>query len=183
MSGFWLSRGDLDASAYDISPDGLEVAFAANVDTTGIDRNFDIILLPTCGCKPSRNITAGNKAGDGDPHYSPDGRRLAFAQRRLPKFYADRARLMIYDRAAGTTTGLTEKWDRSVDGLVWEARFTQPAGNHRRRRHAARVSLPARWRGAHRADQRLDVRRACAGRAMARARWQSARTSSSRPRW
>ena len=120
MSGYFLTRGDLDASAYDISPDGLEVAFAADVDKSGVDRNFDLILLPTCGCKPARNISAGNKAGDGDPHYSPDGRRLAFAQRRLPKFYGDRARLMIYDRAAGTTSGLTEKWDRSVDGLVWE---------------------------------------------------------------
>jgi dipeptidyl aminopeptidase/acylaminoacyl peptidase len=121
MSGFWLTNADLDSSAYDISPDGLEVAFAANVDKTGIDRNFDLILLPTCGCKPAKNITPANKAGDGDPHYSPDGRYLAFGQRREPKFYADRARLMLYDRAAGTTRGLTEDWDRSVDGLVWEA--------------------------------------------------------------
>jgi len=121
MSGFWLTNGDLDASAYDISPDGLEAAFAANVDKTGIDRNFDLILLPTCGCKPARNISSGNKAGDGDPHYSPDGRYLGFAQRREPKFYADRSRLMLYDRADGTTRGLTEDWERSVDGLVWEA--------------------------------------------------------------
>ena len=27
---------------------------------------------------------------------------------------------MIFDRQAGTTVGLTENWDRSVDGLVWE---------------------------------------------------------------
>ncbi|HET9474083.1 MAG TPA: S9 family peptidase, partial [Steroidobacteraceae bacterium] len=120
MSGYWLSRGDLDASAYDISPDGLEAAFAADVDRSGIDRNFDIILLPTCGCKPARNITEGNKAGDGQPVYSPDGRSVAFAQRRVKRFYADRARLMIYDRKSGATTGLTENWDRSVDGLVWE---------------------------------------------------------------
>jgi len=120
MSGYWLSQGDLDSSDFDISPDGLEVAFAANVDRSGIDRNFDIILLPTCGCKPARNITAANQAGDGHPAYSPDGRSVAFAQRRVKKFYADRARLMIFDRKAGTTTGITENWDRSVDGLVWE---------------------------------------------------------------
>ena len=120
MSGFWLTNGDIDSSAYDISPDGLEAAFAANVDRTGIDRNFDIILLATCGCKPPRNITADNKAGDGDPRYSPDGRSLAFAQRRVKRFYGDRARLMIHDLKGGNTTGLTENWDRSVDGLVWE---------------------------------------------------------------
>ena len=120
MSGYWLTNGDIDASAYDISPDGLEMAFAANVDKSGIDRNFDIILLPTCGCKPARNITPDSKAGDGDPHYSPDGKSVAFAQRRVKRFYGDRARLMIFDLKSGATTGLTENWDRSVDGLVWE---------------------------------------------------------------
>ncbi|HEV8444173.1 MAG TPA: S9 family peptidase [Steroidobacteraceae bacterium] len=120
LSGYWLPNHELDASSYDLSPDGLEVAFAANVDRSGIDPNDDIILLPTCGCKPARDITADNKANDGAPHYSPDGQRLAFAQQRTPRFYADRARLMIFDRNAGTTVSATENWDRSVDGLVWE---------------------------------------------------------------
>jgi dipeptidyl aminopeptidase/acylaminoacyl peptidase len=120
QSGFHLSKAEVDATSYDISPDGLEVAFAADVDTTGIDSNFDVILLDACGCKRPRNLTAANKADDGAPRYSPDGRRLAFAQQRILKFYADRARLMIHDRAAGTTAGVTEDWDRSAQGLVWE---------------------------------------------------------------
>jgi dipeptidyl aminopeptidase/acylaminoacyl peptidase len=120
MSGYYLSKQEYDATSYDISPDGLEVAFAAEVDKTGIDTNFDIILLETCGCKPPRDISAANKADEDAPRYSPDGRRLAYTQKRIPKFYADRSRLMIFDRAAGTTVGATENWDRSVDGLVWE---------------------------------------------------------------
>ena len=28
---------------------------------TGVDRNFDIILLAACGCKPPRNITDGEQ--------------------------------------------------------------------------------------------------------------------------
>jgi dipeptidyl aminopeptidase/acylaminoacyl peptidase len=120
MSGFHLSKTDTDAFSYDISPDGLEIAFSANVDTTGIERNYDIILLEACGCKPARNITVGNKANDGSPRYSPDGRRLAFAQQRIERFYADRARLMVFERAAGTTVGVTEKWDRSAAELTWE---------------------------------------------------------------
>jgi dipeptidyl aminopeptidase/acylaminoacyl peptidase len=120
MSGYFLSRQEYDATSYDISPDGLEVAFAAEVDKTGIDTNFDIILLETCGCKPPRDISAANKADEDAPRYSPDGRRLAYTQKRIPKFYADRSRLMIFDRAAGTTVGVTENWDRSADGLVWE---------------------------------------------------------------
>jgi len=120
MSGFHLSKQENDSFSYDISPDGLEVAFAADVDESGIDSNYDMILLPTCGCKPPRNISEANKADEGSPRYSPDGRRLAFVQQRTHRFYADRARLMIFDRAAGTTVGVTEKWDRSASGIVWE---------------------------------------------------------------
>ena len=91
MSGLRLSQGDLDASDYDISPDGLEVAFAADVDHSGIDRNFDIILLATCGCKPPRNITeAPTRPTTVSRVYSPDGRSVAFAQQRMKRFYADR---------------------------------------------------------------------------------------------
>ncbi len=64
------------------------------------------------------------------------------------RFYADRARLMIFDRAAGTTVGVTENWDRSRRRPRLGTRFAQLVRRHRRRRHAARVSLPARWRRA-----------------------------------
>jgi dipeptidyl aminopeptidase/acylaminoacyl peptidase len=120
MSGYWLSRAEVDATSYDISPDGLEVAFSADVDRTGIAPNYDVILLPTCGCKPPKDITRDSKADDITPRYSPDGRRLAFGQQRIVGFYADRPRLMIYDRNAGSTAGLTEDWDRAADSLVWE---------------------------------------------------------------
>jgi dipeptidyl aminopeptidase/acylaminoacyl peptidase len=120
MSGFNLSKQEVDAYSYDISPDGLEVAFVTDVDTTGVDSNLDIVTLASCGCKPPRNITVANKSDDGAPRYSPDGRRIAFTQQRTLRYYADRERLMIFDRAAGTTTGITENWDRSVTGIIWE---------------------------------------------------------------
>ncbi|HET9864194.1 MAG TPA: S9 family peptidase [Steroidobacteraceae bacterium] len=120
LSGFWLSTADLDGSSFAISPDGLEVAFAANVDRSGIEPNYDVIVLPTCGCKPARNISAANKADDFAPLYSPDGRHLAYLQQRIFGFYGDRTRLMMYDRKSGSTKGLTENWDRSADRLVWE---------------------------------------------------------------
>jgi len=120
LSGYHLSKQDVDSFSYDISPDGLEVAFTANVDQTGLASNFDVILLPACGCKPAHDISADNKADDDSPRYSPDGRRLAYTQQRIPTFYGDRARLMLFDRAKGSTVGLTENWDRSVSGLVWE---------------------------------------------------------------
>jgi len=119
LSGFSLSNADVDAFSYDISPDGTEVAFVANVDKSGIEANFDVIVLPSCGCKPARNVTADNPADDGSPRYSPDGRWLAFAQQRIARFYADRARLMVLDRKSGEVRKLTEDWDRSVSNASW----------------------------------------------------------------
>jgi dipeptidyl aminopeptidase/acylaminoacyl peptidase len=120
MSGYHLSKAEVDSYSYDLSPDGLEVAISSNVDKTGIDSNYDVILVASCGCKPPRLIDATSPVDESSPRYSPDGRRLAFTQQRIKGFYADRQRLMIFDRAAGKTSGLTENWDRSVSGLEWE---------------------------------------------------------------
>ena len=119
LSGYSLSKQEVDAFSYDISPDGTEVAFTSNVDKTGLTPNLDVIALPSCGCKPAKNITEKNPADDTEPRYSPDGRWLTFAQQHIPTFYADRARLMLVDRRSGATRGLTENWDRSISHAAW----------------------------------------------------------------
>ncbi len=119
LSGFQLAKQEVDAYSYDISPDGDEVAFAANQDKTGVDPNYDIIVIPSCGCKPPKNVTPDSPADDGEPRYSPDGKSLAFVQQRIKFFYADRGRLMLLDRASGKTKGLTEDFDRTVTHVSW----------------------------------------------------------------
>lgn len=120
-SGIALDAAEPDANSYDVSPDGTEVAFAANVDRTGIDTNFDVFTLPVDGGSPQTltNLTKDNPADDTAPVYSPDGRLLAFRQQRIKGFYADRTRLMLFERRAGKLRNLTEDWDRSAEGLVW----------------------------------------------------------------
>src|SRR5690606_36437164 len=86
LSGYSLPRTDFNSFSYDISPDGTEVAFAADVDRSGTEPNLDVIVLPACGCKPARNVTADNLADDGSPRFSPDGRWLAFTQQRIRGF-------------------------------------------------------------------------------------------------
>lgn len=103
---------------YDISPDGREVAFESDTDTTGVRPNIDIYTIPLAGGTPT-NLTTDNVNGDGGPAYSPDGRYLAFGRQVLYGFYGENVRLMLRDRRAGTTRWLTEGWDRSASGLVW----------------------------------------------------------------
>jgi len=113
-----LDVAEPDASSFDIAPDGTEIAFAADSDTTGIDPNFDIYALAIEGGEP-RNLTSDNPANDTWPLYSPDGRLLAWRRQKIKDFYADRARLVIFDRRNAQIRSVTEDWDRSADGLVW----------------------------------------------------------------
>lgn len=120
-SGHHLSKRSYSSASYDISPDGLEVAFVDDVDRTGVDPNSDIIVLDACGCKPARNVTADNPADDGAPLYSPDGKWLAYTAQTLKGFYADRARLRLIDRKTGSITDLSGNWDRSPSELLWQS--------------------------------------------------------------
>ena len=117
-TGRQLSKAEPGADSYDISPDGAEIAFAADTDTTGVMPNYDIYLVSAAG-GPARNITTDNPADDVAPLYSPDGRVLAFGRQTIRDFYADRVRLVFHDRATGASRIVTDGWDRSVSGLVW----------------------------------------------------------------
>jgi dipeptidyl aminopeptidase/acylaminoacyl peptidase len=117
-TGHPLSRNEVTASSYDVSPDGLEIAFASDVDAKGTDTNIDVFVVPSAG-GAARNLTSDNPGNDGGPVYSPDGRYLAFGRQTIKGFYGDRVRLVLHDRKAGTNRTLLDKWDRSASGLVW----------------------------------------------------------------
>jgi dipeptidyl aminopeptidase/acylaminoacyl peptidase len=117
-TGLQLSRAEPGRGSYDISPDGAEIAFAADVDETGVDSNFDVFVIPAAGGTP-RNISSENPAGDGSPLYSPDGKWIAFGRQTIKGFYADRTRLVLHDRKSGQNKVLTEDWDRSATDLLW----------------------------------------------------------------
>lgn len=104
---------------YDIAPDGEEVALVADVDTTGIDSNLNVFTLRLGDGATPIDVTSTNAADDTAPLYSPNGALLAYVSQRIPRFYADRARLVVRDRKTGQERVVTEDWDRSVSGLVW----------------------------------------------------------------
>ncbi|HVF16153.1 MAG TPA: hypothetical protein VNA21_04555, partial [Steroidobacteraceae bacterium] len=100
-----LDVAEPDVTSFDISPDAAEIAFAADTDASGTDPNFDVFVMPIDGGEP-KNITTDNPASDSSPLYSPDGRSLAFRRQKIKDFYADRARLQIYDRRSSQTRSL-----------------------------------------------------------------------------
>jgi dipeptidyl aminopeptidase/acylaminoacyl peptidase len=108
---------------YDIAPDGSEIAFSANSSQPPhYLLRWAVFTVPTTGSGPVRCLTPeGTPENVSDalrPRYAPDGRSIVYGAQRDPFFYADRVRLVRYDRASGAHTTMTEAWDRSAG--AWE---------------------------------------------------------------
>jgi dipeptidyl aminopeptidase/acylaminoacyl peptidase len=117
-TGFELSRRETGRRSYDISPDGNEIAFAADIDPTGVDANVDVFVVPAGGGQ-ARNLTTDNSADDENPAYSPDGRWLLYTRQTIKGFYADASQAWLVDRKSDARRRLAADWDRSIEGLVW----------------------------------------------------------------
>jgi dipeptidyl aminopeptidase/acylaminoacyl peptidase len=107
---------------YDFSPDGKELAVVSNPDVDrAISTNNDIYIVPADGSAAPRDVTAANKAFDGSPKYSPDGRYIAYRMQKQPGYESDLFRLAVYDRRSGTTRVLTESFRNWVEEFDWAA--------------------------------------------------------------
>ncbi len=113
----WFDRVD-PHGRYDLAPDGSEVAFEGHIvdAATGLLRSA-IFVAPVAG-GALRCLTPDHPSNDLRPRYSPDGRTLAYGMQHDPGFYADRVRLMRFDRASGAHAAWLGDWDRSPD--AWE---------------------------------------------------------------
>ncbi len=105
---------------YAFSPDGKEICFVRNIDPElrlALGTNNDLFITPVGGGEIEQ-ITQ-NRANDNSPHYSPDGRFIAYRAMARPGFEADRYSLILYDRRDKTSVDLTADLDRSVDDIIW----------------------------------------------------------------
>lgn len=116
-SGLELPRSLQDAGSYDFNPVTGQLAFVADSDPAASRTNLDLFLLADDG-KTVTNLSAPNPGADTTPLWSPDGKKLAFAQQTIPGFYADQRRLMLWEN--GQTRRIAADWDRSAEGLVWK---------------------------------------------------------------
>ena len=105
--------------AYNFSPDSKEICFVSNHDDhQEASTNADLWTVSVDGGEPVC-LTKENKAWDGTPTYSPDGKYIAYRLQQVPGYESDRFRLAIYDRASKKSTILTEKFDNWVDDYKW----------------------------------------------------------------
>jgi dipeptidyl aminopeptidase/acylaminoacyl peptidase len=121
-----LTPGTYDAPSFSLggvgfvpSPDGREVCFVSDHDSVeALSTNKDLFLVSTSGEGVS-NLTAENRAYDGDPAYSPDGKYLAYRMQTVPGYESDRFRIALYDRESRQKSVLTESFDNWVVDCRW----------------------------------------------------------------
>jgi len=137
-----LTPGNFDSPSWEqgsvgftYSPDGKEVCFVSNHDPVeASSTNKDLWIVPSTGGE-AKNITADNKAYDGGPQYSPDGKYIAYHVQAVPGFESDLIKLALYDRTAGTRAILTDAFDNWIGDIRWSPDsksiyFTAPVKGH-----------------------------------------------------
>ncbi|HEY8682892.1 MAG TPA: S9 family peptidase, partial [Rhodanobacter sp.] len=108
-----------DESEFAFAPDGQSVYFDVRIagKTEPWSTNFDVYSVPVDGSAVPKNLTADNKAWDGYPVASPDGKTLYYLAMKTPGFEADRFAIMALDLASGAKREVDPQWDRSPGGL------------------------------------------------------------------
>jgi len=111
-----VQRGDVQDIAF--SPDSKELCFVAVTDKMeATSTNGDLFVVPVSGREPRRITT--NPGFDSHPAYSPDGRVIAYRSQARAGHESDLWRLMLYDRQTGRHMRIAEKFDRSVETILW----------------------------------------------------------------
>ena len=108
------------SEGYAFAPDGREIAFTAKEAGREEAWSTDVNLytVAVSGGSPTV-ITAGNRAGDQNPVYSPDGRAIAYASQERAGYESDRWRLTFYDRASKASRVVAAAWDRNAESYIF----------------------------------------------------------------
>ncbi len=157
------------SSPYTISPDGDEVCFVMNTDSSlALSTNNDIFTIDIKGGTPKR-ITL-DKANDTGPTYSPNGKYIAYRAMSRSGYESDKNNLMLYDRRDHKLRNLTPSFPLSVGGIIWsrDSKYIYFSTLNRSWNTLFKVSLKKGkikkiWDGAVRWDYNLfpDGRRLC----------------------
>ena len=103
-----------------ISPDGRTIVYATETQGAGeaFTDNSDLFRVSVDG-GAAVNLTPANRAPDGSPAFSPDGRRLAWLAGGRENVNGDQAVVMVADADGSNSRPLTPTWDRGPSSLTW----------------------------------------------------------------
>jgi dipeptidyl aminopeptidase/acylaminoacyl peptidase len=111
---FSLGGGD----EFDVSPDGRELVFARDTEEhPELSTNSDLFLVPIGGGE-ARRITT-RRGADTSPHYSPDGRYIAYRSQARFGYESDLWELWLYDRGTGKSTRVAADFANDVEAMTW----------------------------------------------------------------
>ncbi len=114
----WDNAGD-PLEDVDVSPDGSEIAFAADrSEPPHRDLRWTLYLV-SVATGEVRDATPDLTGHARAPRYTPDGTALVYGMQREPDFYADRVRIVRWDREPDRHEVLTEEWDGSASGWTF----------------------------------------------------------------
>ena len=107
----------------DWSPDGKIIAYTSRKKTGkeyAVSTNSDIYFY-NVETGQTRNMTEGMMGYDVNPHFSPDGKYLAWQSMERDGYEADKNRLFVMDLATGEKTYVTEHFDYNTDEFIWNS--------------------------------------------------------------
>lgn len=123
---FFLPPQEPDATCFDISPDGEEIAFTHDFDPDPRAPAFTDIVLMDVKKGRWRSPTRTSGRSEEKPRYSPDGRWIAMLSSNFAKAHNEQARLALIRRGDQAIVPLTFEWDRGIHGpAAWSRDSTR----------------------------------------------------------
>lgn len=118
-----ITPGEFDApplwGTFTVSPGGRYVCVEEKlVPNPAVSTNNDLLLYDLRNGQ-KENLTIENKAFDGEPIFSPNGRYIAYQTQKIPGFESDKKVLAVYDLKKRESRILTESLDNWTDTYRW----------------------------------------------------------------
>lgn len=109
----------LGGVGFNLSMDDSKIAFVSNREKDQASTTNADVWLMDLNTNGTENITAANKAWDGSPVFSPDGKYLAYLKQAKAGFESDLFSIILYDLITKTHTNISSSFDNAINEIQW----------------------------------------------------------------